>query len=373
MAQQTGRAAVLTEYNADFTLQEFEVPEPEPGAIVVEIDTATVCGSDVHVWEGALEGVIPVHLPLILGHEMVGRVAKLGDGAAFDSVGEPLREGDRVIWTHEPCLRCYSCTIMGETTLCTNRRLGFLEDCSKPPHFTGGFADYGYVWARSGRIRVPDDVQSDWASAGSCALRTVIKAIEKAMPVDYLDSVVVQGSGPLGLFATAMLSTHSPRHLIVVGAPDDRLELAREWGATHTISVQEYPDAPARLDEVLRITGSRGPSVVLEVAGARGAAGEGVQMMAPKGRYVVVGTITGEPQPINVPRVTTRAVQVLGSMGGDTDAYWKAMRFLSAFRDRFDWDRMLGRRYPLEHLSAAMRSSKEMRDVKAVIDPAMAA
>jgi L-iditol 2-dehydrogenase len=293
MSEKSGRAAALTEYNADFEIQDVPVPDPEPGGLVVEIEVSTVCGSDVHAWEGLLAGVLPVQLPLILGHEMVGRIVAIGHGAEVDSVGAPLSIGDRVVWAHPPCRHCYECTITQEPTLCPNRRIGLLEDCSVPPHFTGTFAEYGYIRAESGRVKVPDALESRWASAASCALRTVVDAIEKAGRFDYVDSVVVQGAGPGGLVATAIFATHSPRHLIVVGDPEDRLELAREWGATHTVSVSEHPDAAARREAILSITGARGPSVMLEASGARGPLPRASRYWRP-----TVATFALEPSPV---------------------------------------------------------------------------
>lgn len=371
MSQTTGCAAVLTAYKAEFEIQEFPVPDPEPGGLVVSIEVSTVCGSDVNAWEGMLEGVLPVALPLILGHEMVGRVAAIGAGAEVDSVGQPVAIGDLVIWAAPPCRHCSECTVIQESTLCSKRRIGMLEDCSAAPHFTGAFAEYGYIRAESSRIRVPDPIESRWASAASCALRTVVSAVEKAGRFDYLDSIVVQGAGPVGLFATAIFATHSPRHLIVIGDPEDRLTLAREWGATHTVSVREHPDAAARRDAVLSITGARGPSVMLEASGARGAFAEGVDLLAPAGRYVCTGTIGGGTQDVNVPRLTTRALQLVGSMGADIDAYWKAMQFLGKHRDRFDWDRMLGNEYPLTRLREAILASRNMDEIKPVVVPAV--
>src|SRR3984957_4938887 len=272
----TGRPAVLESFGAAFEVREFPVPTPAPGAIVVAIDVATVCGSDLHIWEGQLGGTYTVPMPLIIGHEMVGRVVSLGQGAERDSVGQTLSQGDRVIWANEPCRHCYTCTVERELTLCPNRRLAGLLDCNVAPHFYGAFAEYGYISPGAGRLRVPDDVQSPWAPAGSGALRTVINTVEAAGRVDFLDSVVVQGAGPLGLFTTALLSLHSPRHLIVVGAPPERLELAREWGATHTVSIERYREAAERREAIHTITGRGGPSVAIEVSGANGAAAEGI-------------------------------------------------------------------------------------------------
>ena len=369
MTLEIGRAAVLTEYGRDFSIEQFPIPDPDPGGLVVEIEVSSVCGTDVHAWEGGFEGVLPMQLPVILGHEMVGRVVSIGSGAEVDSVGEPLSIGDRVVWAFPTCGHCYDCTVAGEPARCPNRVIGLLEDCSRPPHFTGSFAEYGLVAGRSGRIRVPDEVESRWASAASCALRTVVAAVEQLGRFDYLDSLVIQGAGPVGLFAAALCSVHSPRALIVIGGPGSRLELAREWGATHTISVDEHATPAARNEAVLSITGSRGPSVILEASGAAGAVAEGVEMLAPSGRYVIVGTLGGGDQAINAPRITSQGLRMRGSMGAEIDAYWKAMQFLVRHRDRFDWDRMFGRDYSLAQVKDALLASRNQSEIKPVIVP----
>ncbi|MFC7657333.1 alcohol dehydrogenase catalytic domain-containing protein [Pseudonocardia benzenivorans] len=185
-------------------------PEPEPGALVVDIEAATVCGSDVHVWAGDLEGRLPISLPLILGHEMAGRVTAIGAGADVDSLGNPVRIGDRVVWAHTPCGRCRQCTLDKEPTLCPQRYIGYMSDCSRPPHFTGTFAEVGYVVPGAGRLVVPDGVESTWAAAGSCAVRTVVRALDVMGRIEFTDTVLVQGAGPVGLFTTALASCTAP-------------------------------------------------------------------------------------------------------------------------------------------------------------------
>src|SRR5665213_1305030 len=82
---------------------------------------------------------------VIIGHEMVGRVVKLGSGADTDSVGTKLRVGDRVVYTHTACGSCYYCTTARRPTLCSNRRAYMYENIDEPPHLLGGFAEYGYI------------------------------------------------------------------------------------------------------------------------------------------------------------------------------------------------------------------------------------
>ncbi|WP_228431380.1 zinc-binding dehydrogenase [Baekduia soli] len=368
---QTGRAAVLETYHEPLAIREFPLPEPEPGAILVRMEAGTMCGSDLHIWRGELGKSYTIPLPLILGHEMVGSIIAMGAGTDLDSVGTPLTIGDRIIWAGVPCHHCELCTVEHATTLCANRQMAPLRSCAGPPHFLGAFAEYGYISPGAGRLRVPDEVASEWASAGSCALRTCVQAVEKAGRVDFNDSVVVQGAGPLGLFATAILSTHGPRQLIVVGAPDDRLELAREWGATHTISIQEHPTPEARLEAIRSITGG-GPRLAFELSGAPGAFAEGVEIVRANGRYVVVGTLGGGPQSIDPSRIVTRGLSVIGSMSGDTDVYSKALVFLRDHRDRFGWDRMLGNRYGLHNVTEGLEAMLSMSEIKPVFDPTLA-
>jgi L-iditol 2-dehydrogenase len=367
----TGWAAVLDQLGEPMGLREYPVPEAAPGAIVVEIDVATVCGSDLHVWKGELGGTYSLPLPLILGHEMVGRIVDIGAGAERDSIGNELALGDRLVWANEPCRHCYTCTVEGELSLCPNRRIVSLTDCSVAPHFVGAFAQYGYIAPAQGRLRVPDEVESTWASAGSCALRTVVNTVEAAGRIDFTDSVVIQGSGPLGLFATALLSRLGPRHLVVVGAPDDRLQVAREWGATHTVSIEEAPDPGDRLQAIHEILGGLGANVVFELSGARGAASEGIEMLRPHGRYLISGTVGGGPQPLDISRITTRGLRVSGSMSGDIDAYAKAMEFLARHRDRFDWNLMIGKRYGLHEVGDAISAMRALEEIKPVIDPGL--
>ncbi len=364
------RAAVLTEYGAPFTVETFPRPDPEPGALVVDIDAATVCGSDVHVWLGHMAERLPISPPLILGHEMAGTVTAVGDGAEVDSLGTPVRPGDRVVWAHAACGRCYQCTVEREPTQCTARYIGYLNDCGKPPHFTGTFAEAGYVVPRAGRLVIPDEVDSAWAAAGSCALRTVVRALDVAGPVSPSDRVVVQGAGPLGLFATALLSLRSPEKLVVVGAPADRLTLAAEWGATDTVSLDEHSDPADRLAAVRELTGG-GPSLAFELAGAPGAVAEGVDMLAPGGRYVVMGTLGGGRQSVDAARIVLKGLRIRGSMSGDIGDYNIALRILGRFSDRFAWGRMLGRRYGLAELDQAMNAMRRMEQIKPVVIPGL--
>jgi threonine dehydrogenase-like Zn-dependent dehydrogenase len=242
------------------------------------------------------------------------------------------------------------------------------HNCETPPYVAGGFAEYSYVWPRSGRVRVPDAVRSTWAGAASCALRTVIMAFERTGPIDPLSTVLIQGAGPLGLFATAVASRSDPRELIVVGSPDGRLELAKAWGADHTISVDQY-DREARTRMVLELTDGLGVDVLFELSGGQDAFAEGIDMAGRNARYCVVGTLGGSPQEIPVARITTRNLRITGSLSGDVSSYYKALKFLERFSDRFEWDAMFSAPYALADAEKALMSLRSMAEIKPTIMP----
>jgi D-arabinose 1-dehydrogenase-like Zn-dependent alcohol dehydrogenase len=369
MLPKTALASVLTEYGAPLQLQEVRVPTAEPGAVVVEVDVTSVCGSDVHLWRGAVASVLPFKPPLILGHEIVGKVVAIGPGADRDSLGQPLKLGDRVIWEHEACGACPMCTLERTPTLCPNRRVGMFSCVEVFPFSAGGFSQYSYVWPRAGRLRVPDGVSSKAAAAGSCALRTAVAAFEKLGPIDFMSRVTILGSGPLGLFATALASWHRPRHLVVVGAPNDRLQLARDWGATATVSIEDHPD-PAKRAELIRDLTEGGPDVLLEMAGSQTAFAEGVDLAGRNARYVVVGSLGPAIQSIAPARIVGRGLRITGCLSGDIATYHRALEFLKLGQSDFNWEALFSDKvYDLAHATAALESLRKMTELKPVICP----
>ena len=363
----TARAAVMTQFSAPLEIRELPVLEPEPRALVVRVRAAGICGTDVHFWHG--HGNTSWRLPVVLGHEIVGEVAAVGAGADVDSLGRPLAVGDRVIWTHGPCGRCYNCTILHHEEWCSNLRMGMSQPVEEPPHLAGGFAEYSYVWPSSGRVRVPDAVEDGWAAAASCALRTVMAAFNRLGELDGRHTVVIQGAGPLGLFATAIASLRRPRRLIVIGAPAERLQLALDWGADEVVDLTVDTTPEARRERVLKAVGPRGTDVAFELSGGRNAFAEGLELLGDGGRYMVVGTISGGTQPVNAPLIVMKALTILSTKSAFTDSFAAALDFMERHRDRFEWGRMLSREYPLERTTEALERMERFEEIKAVIRP----
>lgn len=368
----TCRAAVVTAFGQPIEIRELPVPqehELEQGALLVRVDVASVCGSDVHQWEGQTAALVASPLPAVLGHEMMGTVVAFGPGPRVDSVGQPLKEGDRILWTHAYCGQCYECTVQHTPTLCRHKKQYMRLNAETFPYVVGGFAQYCYVFPASGRVRIPDGVPDGIASAASCALRTVIHAFDRCGRIEPHQRVVIQGAGPLGLFATAMADFAGAREIIVIGAPERRLALARRWGAGETISVETYPTAEQRVARVKELTGGLGADVVFELSGANYAVAEGLEMLRPGGRYIVVGQLGGPLTPIQAALIVRKQATILGVQSADIGQFWKALEFVRRTADRYDFEAMLTNRYPLSQINEAIHAMRAFQEIKPLVLP----
>ena len=360
-------AAVVHEFGQPLGLEEVAVPQKvEPGGLLVEIVACSLCGTDVHCWEGEL--AIKVELPLILGHEMVGRIIAIGEGADVDSAGQPLRIGDRVLWTHAVCGHCVMCA-RKRPTLCRNK-IPYGQDTMKQwPHLLGGLAQHGYVLPGSGRLKVPAGVPDDLASMASCALRSVVNAVEQAGRVGPEHTVVVQGAGPLGILATGLFARAGAGRVITIGAPDARLEIASAFGADEVISLAAHPDPKDRLDMILDATGGMGADLVAEFSGHPAAFAEGVDMAGPDARYLLVGQLGSATTQIAPGNITKKNLTVIGSFSGDLSHYRGALTILERFAGELPFDRLISGHYPLSDIGSVMTRMQNYQEIKPVLLP----
>lgn len=365
----TTRAAVMHAYAEPLVLEEVPLPEAlEPSAALVRIDAATLCGTDAHLWDGRLAGAIPVAMPMIHGHEICGRIVAIHPAETRDATGQELKPGDRIVWSESVCGHCYACSVLGETVMCEHRGMGFAQSTTAPPYAIGGLSEYVYVRPGAQRLLVPDAVKDTWAAAACCAVKTMLRAVRNGGGIPAGATVVVQGAGPLGLFATAYARAGGADTVITIGGPERRLEVARAWGADVTIWVDEVAEPEARIERVMEVTGGRGAELVLDLAGAPTANREGVMMAARKGAYVLVGiAFPSDPMPAHV--IMGKELRVCGSMNGDVGDLALSLEFLERYRDRFDWDLMFDAPVGLDGASEALAEMSSLKAIKPVVAP----
>lgn len=283
------RAAVLEEFSRPLVIREFDRPPLGPRQILVRMRAAGVCGSDIHMWHGH-DPRTP--LPIILGHEGVGQVVEVGKSIhPFLSVtGREINPGDRIIWERGvTCGHCYSCAIRQTPNLCPNRWVyGIHRPSSAPPHLVGCYGDH-IVLEPNTIVMHLDDYKgpSDALLAStSCSGATAANAIEAA-GIQPGDTVLVQGSGPLGLYLMAFARAGGASTVIVVGGSPDSLALAKRLGANLTISYRDTtPDDRA---DAVRNAAPHGVDTVLESSGKPESISEGISVLRTGGAYVSTG------------------------------------------------------------------------------------
>src|SRR5215212_10799230 len=140
---ETGRAAAFYGPGNSFRINEYQLPDPEPGAILLKTSVANVCGSDLHQWRGEFDlAAFGRPYPQILGHEMAATVHRLGEGVTRDTAGEDLHEGDRVVFRYfHPCGRCRAC-LKRVFRACPFARSYLTRSCDESPHFYGAFGEF---------------------------------------------------------------------------------------------------------------------------------------------------------------------------------------------------------------------------------------
>jgi threonine dehydrogenase-like Zn-dependent dehydrogenase len=363
----TARAAVLRAFNEPLTLEEAPVPDPAPGALIARVDFGGVCGTDVHLHHGNL----PIPTPVILGHEAVGRVWRLGAGVTTDFTGAPLREGDAITWASNiPCGRCHWCVVERERTLCEHRTVyGINQRFDDGPRLSGGWAEAIYLQPGSAVFRLPAGVTPEQAIALGCAGPTTVKGVLETVRVGVGDTVVVQGSGPVGLAAAMYTHLAGAAKVILIGGPAPRLALARAIGVGDAhIDIDATPDAQERIRRVVAETPQgRGADVVLECTGVPSAVAEGFAVTRRNGQYLVLGQYTDRgTTPINPHVITHKQLTVSGSWAFAEAHFARYVRTLPQLAARFALDRLVTP-YPLAEANQALADMASGQVMKAVL------
>jgi len=356
-----GRVAVLRAYGGEFELREYPVPDVEPGAILVRLTRAGICGSDLHIWRGEMKevyGAMPSDLTF--GHEMCGRVERLGPGVTTDSMGQPLGEGDRVTYLYFfPCGRCPVC-LHDEMGSCP-RKARPNRVAGTPPYFNNAYGDYYYLRPGHFVFKIPDEISDDVATPSNCALSQVLYGLRRA-GLRAGHALVVQGAGGLGINAVAVARDMGADTVIVIDRLPERLTLARAFGADHTLSTAELTTAEQRVEAVKELTGGFGADVVADFVGYPDVIPEGLRMLRGGGCYLEVGSIApGNVFSYDATALVRGNARLVATSNYSPWALEQALAFLRRNRRRFPFERVVSHVFPLERISEGFRQADWMQ------------
>ena len=351
---------------APIEIREFPRPELPQGAAFVRTARSEVCGTDVHLWHGRLAGV---PYPIIPGHVSAGVLDSIrGPLTAID--GSAPREGDRVVFfdVHRTCGRCRACTVHGTPTRCASRRVYGITDPASEGLY-GGWAQYIFLEPGVGVATLPDAVSFEDYIGGGCGLLTAVHILERAS-LRAGETVLVQGTGAVGLSAIALARLAGASTIVAVGDPPARLTLAKAMGADEVFELGTTT-AEERLEAVRARTHGEGVDVVIEAAGSARAVEEGVVLARDGGRYVIAGHYTDVgPSTINAHQhINRKHLEIRGCWGSESRHFLTALDLLSDHARAIPWRAIGERTYSLASIGEALADAEAMRITKAVVDP----
>jgi L-iditol 2-dehydrogenase len=331
----TMRAAVLIG-QGEIRLEERRVPTPGPDEVLIRVVSVGVCGSDVHYYRDGRIGEFVVDQPLVLGHEVAGDIVAVGVDVDDSRLGERV-----AVEPQRPCRVCAQCSA-GRYNLCPH-----MEFYATPP-VDGAFCDYVTIQSLFAH-RVPDSVSYDVAALLE-PLSVGIWASRKARIVPG-SRVLIAGAGPIGVIAAQAARAFGAAEVIVSDPVPQRREMARRFGATHTLDPVDEPVAELGVDAFIDCSGAT-PAVRSGIGAVRGA-----------GTVVLVGMGADEiALPITL--IQTRELNVTGVFRY-TDT-WPTAAHLAATK-QVDLASLVTAHFDLEHAEDALNADLSPGSLKAVV------
>jgi S-(hydroxymethyl)glutathione dehydrogenase/alcohol dehydrogenase len=347
------RAAVLDAAHQQLHLEEVPVPTPRAGEVLVKVGSCGVCHTDLHV----IKGEVAFPTPCVLGHEISGTVAEAGPGV------QGLTEGTRVACAFiMPCGTCRYC-VQGRDDLCEtffgmNRLKGTLYDgetrlarVDGTPlwmYSMGGLADYAVVPATD-VFPLPDAVQPHEAAILGCAVFTAYGAVRHSADLRTGETVAVVAVGGVGMNLVQVARAFGASQIIAVDIVDEKLDMARRLGATHTVNGSR-DNVVATVRE---LTGGAGVDVAFEALGRAETFVQASEVLRDGGRMVAIGIAPGTTTaPLEITRLVRRSQRVIGSYGARTRSDMPRVLDLAA-RGIFRPEDVVTRRYHLEQVDEA--------------------
>jgi aryl-alcohol dehydrogenase len=360
------QAAVTRASHAPMAIETLDLDDPRDGEVLVKVVAVGICHTDMAIRDKAL----PVPQPIVLGHEGAGIVEQAG--AAVTKV----KRGDHVVMTFNSCGKCPSCNEHA-STYC-HEFFGYNFSGTRPDgsiplrkgnetihgNFFGqsSFATYALCHERN-VIKVPEDAPLEILGPLACGIQTGAGAVINALNVGMGQSLAVFGVGSVGLSAIMAARMVGAATIIAIDLVDERLQLAKELGATHTINA----DKENPVEGAMKITGS-GVNFSFESAGVAPVVRQAVEALAPRGICGIVGAPPlGSETTLDLTHLMSAGRSVRGIVEGDSTPNVFIPHMIEMHRQgRFPFDRLI-RKYSFNDINTAISDSEAGRAVKPVL------
>ena len=290
----------------DLEIRDVKDPELTEDQVLIEVKSAGICGSDVSYYKGSLR----INTPVILGHELSGKIVKIGENVEGWGIGEKVTSETSA----HVCGRCHYCRT-GDYHLCVERKgLG--------SGVNGAFARYVAVPERL-LHKIPDRLSFDEAAmVQPCA--DIVNAVTRNADVYPGDTVVVLGPGPMGLLTTQVAKASGAGKVIQTGHRGIRLDIAKEVGADETIAIGEEDP----VEKVLAMTDGLGADVVFEVSGSASAAVQAFDLVRKGGQITFIAS-PNQPVELDLRKILGKSLVVRGSIMSKWVDYERAIKLIS--------------------------------------------
>ena len=355
------RAAVLTGIR-QMEMREFPIPEIGDDDGLLKVEMVGVCGSD----PGYYRGKTKVPFPLIMGHEIVGRIEKIG---AKKAALAGVKVGDRVVVQNRfGCGVCKQC-ITGNYEKCVDSLgYGVFVPCSKPPYLWGAYSEYLYLPARAMIHKIDESVPLEAAVLATSVVGNCIRWVREIGECNLGDTVVIAGPGQQGLAATIVAKECGARVIVTgTGRDKERLALAKEFGADYTINVDET-DA---LQFVKDLTNGEMADLFLDVTGSPRTLESSIDYVGVFGRIVVPGLYGPHPASIDFDKVVFKQISIRGAHAQSYRADEAAVKLLES--RKYPIEKMVTHKFLLEDAEKAVlttgREIEGENPIKCVIMP----
>ena len=359
------KAAVFIGAEKPFEVKEFYVTETPKCYGRSELIASGVCGTDLHIHRGKLatEG------PTVIGHEFIGKLTECDEKEARKY---GLKRGDTVIADIAvPCGECPLCK-SGDDANCVNMRLTSGESIYKPPYLYGGYTEINYT-PLTNLIKVPDELDPKAVAVFACPGPTVIHSVSLAkragVEINENTVAVVQGLGPVGLFAVMYLKAAKAKKVYVITARENkrREELAKKLGADKVFSL-EKDGADSIKKELQAENGGLGADLCLEASGAPSAIPVALDILKNRGVYLIPGQYSDSGAvEIHPEIITFKALHIIGSSQYsicDVKAY---LEFMKDHIDLQDTVRELGTFYHISDVNKAFEDAGAGKNIKTLL------